>query len=472
VTGRARNHPLFLVLGLLWLGACGTKAPAVTGVVVTATFPSGTDQLQIDVATKSGTEVLAPTLRPGAAGAPLASPQSVTIYLPDTLAGTEVVCTVRALAGGKLTGARGSGEPTLVEKRLVPVEIDVRGAVAGDASVDAADGGQADGPKADATTDASDGASVDGPKANGHLCANDDECESSLCIGGMCCASACSGECVACNIPGKEGICSPKANGTTAAGCVDQLAPSCGFDGKCDGNGACRRYEAGVGCKAAACSANGAALMPASACDGEGVCAAANAVECAPYVCDATGGAPACRTTCRAGSADCVAPAVCVNGSCGVTPKKADGAGCLQSSDCVSNHCADGVCCKTECTGTCVSCNQTGFLGTCRPVAAAKPDPHGVCVATSASSCGQSGLCNGAGACALFGTGTVCAAGTCNGRFLRGPKHCDGKGACVAVADVDCVDYRCDPETTACFTTCTLNRQCAPGRSCFQNSCQ
>jgi hypothetical protein len=290
-------------------------------------------------------------------------------------------------------------------------------------------------------------------------------------VDGVCCASVCNGACIACNVRGKEGTCSPLESGATpspADACADQGAPSCGYNGACDGNGMCQRYEAGFTCKATACTPNGAGFVPMSACDGLGVCATAATVDCTPYVCDSTGGMPACRTTCRAGMADCVAPAVCVNGSCGLRPLKANGAGCVADGDCSSGHCADGVCCATTCTGPCVSCNLAAGPGTCRNVPAAKPDPHGVCKDGGAAACGQSGLCNGAGVCALYANGTTCAAGFCSGRMVRSAKRCNGLGACLAAPDQDCLTYRCNPATTECFTSCTSDLQCAtaPRASC------
>jgi hypothetical protein len=214
--------------------------------------------------------------------------------------------------------------------------------------------------------------------------------------------------------------------------------------------------------------------MPASACDGQGACVAASVVDCAPYVCDTTGGPPACRITCRAGGTDCVTPAVCVIGSCGPRVTKANGTGCVGAADCGSNHCVDGVCCESACTGACQSCNQAGLAGMCKPVPAGKTDPRAICHDTGAAGCGTNGTCNGAGACAQYSTTTVCAPGSCNGRTLHNPKRCDGKGACQAQADTDCLPFRCDPANTACYTSCTLNLQCVQGggRSCVRGVCQ
>src|SRR5262249_52404328 len=59
---------------------------------------------------------------------------------------------------------------------------------------------------------------------------------------------------------------------------------------------------------------------------------------------------------------------------------------CKSGSDCTGGHCADGVCCNSDCTGTCESCNQPGdALGSCTPIAAGS-DPDLECGAKSSSS--------------------------------------------------------------------------------------
>src|SRR5689334_9385689 len=40
---------------------------------------------------------------------------------------------------------------------------------------------------------------------------------------------------------------------------------------------------------------------------------------------------------------------------------------CKANADCASGHCADGVCCKTECADNCYSCALTGNEGVCMP---------------------------------------------------------------------------------------------------------
>ena len=163
---------------------------------------------------------------------------------------------------------------------------------------------------------------------------------------------------------------------------------------------------------------------------------------------------------------------MCLNASCGTRPKKDNGAGCTAAGDCLSNFCADGICCATACTGACVSCNQLGSEGTCKNIGPGKADPHLVCKDAGAASCGRNGTCNGAGACALYPATTTCVAGSCRNSTLTPARHCDGNGACASVNNVDCVHYRCDPATTACFTTCTAGGAQCTSHRCVNNACQ
>jgi hypothetical protein len=337
---------------------------------------------------------------------------------------------------------------------------------------DAADAPTTDGP-AEATPPGPDGPDAAALRANGASCLSGGECDSTLCVDGVCCGSACGGTCESCNQIGKQGTCSPVPAGMPAPECADQGAASCGFDGACNGGGGCRRYGPGVACKAASCQTS--TYHPPSACDGLGTCVAASAVDCGPYLCDSSGGGATCRSTCVAGVVGCASPAVCANGSCGARVLKADGAGCVAATECASNHCVDGVCCASTCAGACMSCNQVGFEGTCRNVDAGRPDPRGVCTDAGATSCKQTGLCNGAGGCALYPSTTICAPGMCSGRVVTGARHCDGAGACPAGTDVDCSPFRCDATKAACFTSCQSNAQCAngvPKRTCQNNVCQ
>jgi hypothetical protein len=88
------------------------------------------------------------------------------------------------------------------------------------------------------------------------------------------------------------------------------------------------------------------------------------------------------------------------------------GAGCSQNGDCQSAHCVDGVCCGSDFCPTCKTCNGT-LPGTCTSIPAGQQDLHGGCTANPASC--VAGTCDGAGACAPSGQGTVCSTSCMNG---------------------------------------------------------
>ena len=468
------------LLGLAVAAGCGSKAPAVTGLLVKVTMVNvAADQLQLGVTAMDGTVIVMPSLRPESAGGALATPQSVSIFLSDDLAGTTVTCTVTAFSGGQATRAMVSGTATLVKSQLVTLPLDLAGANDDAGAQDAPSGDAAGGDvgAGEATDGGAGEVGTDGPgsKALGQPCTIGPECDSTLCVDGVCCASTCGTLCQACNLPGKAGTCSPVPSGmapaaTSAQKCAPQPASTCSFDGTCDGNGGCRLFPAGAQCQAASC--NGASYMPASACDGQGMCVAGKAVDCTPYKCGTVAAVPACLTTCATGGTDCVSPAVCANNSCGARPKQANGAGCVADTDCTSAHCADGVCCGSACAGACTSCKLTGMEGMCLPVGVGKPDPHNLCKDAGAATCGRNGLCDGASGCALYAAATTCAAGSCKNATLHPARHCDGKGVCAVPADVDCTPYRCDTATTACFTSCTIAALQCTTRRCTANVCQ
>src|SRR6266545_10804 len=128
-------------------------------------------------------------------------------------------------------------------------------------------------------------------------------------------------------------------------------------------------------------------------------------------------GVPCCGSTC------CPSTRLCCSGTCCVT-----GYVCLNNTTCCApDHVADGVCCNTTCTGLCQACvrSKTGQPdGICAAITAGT-DPDSECA--DQGGCGHNGLCDGAGACAFYGTTTLCRAsqGDCDPA-----ENCDGAGAC------------------------------------------
>ena len=83
-------------------------------------------------------------------------------------------------------------------------------------------------------------------------------------------------------------------------------------------------------------------------------------------------------------------------------------------TDCASGHCADGVCCNSDCNGTCQQCNLAAKPGTCSPVPSGIEDPPN-CTSDPVNS----RFCDGSGVCSAGPrAGKPCTAGVqCTSKF-------------------------------------------------------
>jgi hypothetical protein len=252
--------------------------------------------------------------------------------------------------------------------------------------------------------------------------------------------------------------------------CKDEGPTTCGYTGRCNGQGGCTRYAPGTPCKPQSCA--GGSMVPAATCDGRGTCVDSAAIACEPYQCAGT----ACIPTCQSDT-ECVAPATCSAGSCG---SRGLGQACKNPNDCKSGFCADGVCCTETCEGKCRFCALPTALGRCVNVPADTPDPRAaagvtdpslVCVVQPAGSCGSNGLCNGDGGCALYGSETVCKPESCDAasNSYTGVFTCSGDGRCEPPASGNCAPFTC--KGARCGTSCTANTDCVPPASCQMGSC-
>jgi hypothetical protein len=267
-----------------------------------------------------------------------------------------------------------------------------------------------------------------GKRGKGQSCTGDVQCASGFCVDGVCCDGSCAGRCRFCAFPDSRGTCTsvradapdPRAaSGVTdpARVCLDQGAAACGTDGRCDGNGGCRRYGNGTSCRAARCSSGDNTETGAGSCQ-SGVCVSPAARSCAPYRgCSGT----RCRTGCDRED-QCASPNVCVDGSCG---KRPTGALCSRPTDCASGLCAQGRCCLTACTASCMSCGLDGSAGTCSPVPAGGADPAGAC---RDDACNNG--CDGRGACRREPAGTTCQTARCAGTAAVSSFTCTAVGVC------------------------------------------
>src|SRR5262245_50873251 len=156
-------------------------------------------------------------------------------------------------------------------------------------------------------------------------CSRDQDCASNHCAQGVCCNTACDGICMACNLTGRQGSCTPRPSGT------DCGQPTC-TDGMVTG---------------------------LKRCDTAGRCDAWAPELCAPFTCD-----PArqlCRTGC-AGDSDCAATYTCVAGSCG----RRESHTCDRADQCDSGFCSRGICCDAACDDPCHTCSLPGSIGVCQ----------------------------------------------------------------------------------------------------------
>jgi len=149
------------------------------------------------------------------------------------------------------------------------------------------------------------------------------------------------------------------------------------------------------------------------------------------------------------------------------------GSQCNRNSDCPAGHCVDGICCDSECVGACMSClavrKAWGESGTCGHVRAGT-DPGEACP-DSPDPCGTTGLCDGAGKCALPAADVQCAMPSCaTPHEAREPGHCDGEGGCVPGPITPCESgHACLDKV--CTTDCTENRHCSDGFYCLDGDC-
>jgi hypothetical protein len=189
-------------------------------------------------------------------------------------------------------------------------------------------------------------------------------------------------------------------------------------------------------------------------------------------------------------------------------PKLDAGVMCTTDMQCLSGHCANGVCCDQACSGGCGVCNLSGQLGTCSPkamsfacrVSTGACDPPEVCTGSSldcpadvfanastvcraaAGGCDVAEKCDGVSAQC---PSDVVAPSTMVCRPLAGacdlPESCDGiNGACPADRFIDAgVQCRpamggpCDaPEScTGASPTCPPDGLFPGGTQCGSPSC-
>lgn len=262
---------------------------------------------------------------------------------------------------------------------------------------------------------------------SGEMCTTAAECLSGFCVDGVCCQEACDTDCEVCS--GPEGTCvSPDPMSLNAA---------CGEQGR-------------------TCVDRGRCLLPLG-----GDCTVGT--ECGSGICMPTTGGGA-RSVCCAQA--CIEGQLCTgDGEC-ITPSADLGQPCQSGFDCALGHCVDGVCCDSDCSGTCERCNAPGQEGSCvadSPDVSCDPEDaqrrclnRGDCRLPAGLDCENNSDC-GTGRCEVaVGGGRVCCQATCAAGIEACARGAAG-GSCQAVP-------------RGLGTACTTNGQCA-SNNCRQNRC-
>ncbi len=149
----------------------------------------------------------------------------------------------------------------------------------------------------------------------------------------------------------------------------------------------CSRSDGGAdsGTDAASDCPGGRCNLPAGAtCGTDGDCAAGFCVDgvcCANACvgpcrsCNQSGAGGLCQPYSNGSDPDQECSGTCNGaGACGAAPSgnKDDGSTCGAASECKSNFCVDGVCCREACDGTCKSC----ATGTCKEIKLQEDAPN------------------------------------------------------------------------------------------------
>jgi len=351
-----------------------------------------------------------------------------------------------------------------------------------------------------------------GKRGNGSPCATITDCTSGFCVDGLCCDTACTSQCMACDVPTKQGSCwnvtgavhpsSGLRKACAGAGVGTECTPACnGIDGS-----ACHYAVAGsVACGADKCDSTTLIETRKGTCDGGGACSGGS-VLCGAYTCGAT----TCKTSCTTGTdcapgyvcggglckaissfgascsgpTDCESPLSCVNGvCCGAsscptgsrcdlpgskgTCRKDFGTACTSDLECSAGKtCSDGVCCDKACKGVCEACDAPGKAGTCVPIAGPPRATREACP-LGKDLCGNK-QCDGnvRTTCDAYATtkGTECKPSACVEGGVQPKGSCDGAGTCLTPAVQKCGNYLC--ADGACRTSCAKTDECAPGFVC------
>lgn len=325
-------------------------------------------------------------------------------------------------------------------------------------------------------------------RPTGAACSQAGQCLSGFCVDGVCCATACNGQCQTCDASGQcQTVSGQPTGGRAACGGAGTVCA-----GSCPGNSANCVYPVGLDCAADVCDGAGNTFTT-YACAAGGTCAGSVA-QCGAYRCNAaaggclsacgndddcsagyhctvaSGSGGACVANLADGSAcgragEC-ASGTCTAGICGFTLLPF-GSGCTASNQCLSNNCSGGVCScsfvERLCNGVCIpidACcddNDCGFDIVCqRPICnqqtrmcdAAPVNSHPRCVSDHC-------------------TTRYCDAGICVQEPVPSPcvaTFCETTGTCDPATGWQCGELICDNPPGRCDYGIGT---CYPGVGCI-----
>ena len=289
-------------------------------------------------------------------------------------------------------------------------------------------------------------------------CSSAAACSTGYCVDGVCCDTACDGQCESCKEAGSVGKCKAIKGSPLSPRAVCGGTGTC--KGQCDGtNGkTCTFPDSTAICTAATCTTG--KVTTASVCNSVGACSTPTSSTCPNSQCAADGSAK-CATSCTASS--CGAGFYCdTTGAC--LPTLVNGTSCSSGATCTSGYCVDGVCCDGKCDGQCESCKEAASTGKCTAVKGAPLATHTACGGTGTCK----GLCDGTNgkACAFPDSTGVCTAATCTGGKATTASVCNGSGACTTVASSQCASNLCATDGSGkCSGSCTAT-SCSAGTYC------
>lgn len=287
-------------------------------------------------------------------------------------------------------------------------------------------------------------------RSNGEACSVGGECVSGFCAGNgaakVCCDEECSNICSSCKID---------AVNTTPGHChtvEDDLPvkPICATDPMNDQ----------------------ASIQTNLVCVG-GEVTAGKSIACLAYACD---GDECAKGSCT-GKADVCSPILGFCAQAGCKLKQDLGKTCDADLQCLSGHCADGVCCNATCDGQCEACDDPGEdgkpLGICQQVIGDVRTKTLKGFPTQREDCNGAGQAECAGSCKSSRTmcdypDVGCGTDTCSNEAAVSTLtvgKCTPDGKCTNGSS-SCGDFKCNADGNDCVDKCLSTADCLIGRIC------